>query len=146
MTSSTFISELQRLKNYTEFDIHYNPTKDTFYAIHSSNWSREQHLVQNEQGMSADVFHSEMLYISDYALETASVTRDKTGLFITANSSLSNNGYNYTYSTGYGRLDTHKQYISTTEVKRKVCECGKEKHGFANHSDWCDLNERNTND
>lgn len=21
--------------------------------------------------------------------------------------------------------------------KEKVCECGKDKHGFANHSDWC---------
>lgn len=26
-------------------------------------------------------------------------------------------------------------------VKTKVCECGKEKHGFARHSNWCELFE-----
>jgi len=26
--------------------------------------------------------------------------------------------------------------------KTKICECGKEKHGFANHSDWCPLYQR----
>lgn len=26
-------------------------------------------------------------------------------------------------------------------TKTKICECGKEKHGFASHSTWCDLHE-----
>ena len=29
--------------------------------------------------------------------------------------------------------------ISVHTPKKKSCECGKEKHGFASHSDWCDL-------
>jgi hypothetical protein len=27
------------------------------------------------------------------------------------------------------------------EIRPKVCQCGKEKHGFAKHSDWCDIKE-----
>lgn len=27
------------------------------------------------------------------------------------------------------------------QPKQKVCECGKEKHGFASHANWCDLHE-----
>ena len=26
-------------------------------------------------------------------------------------------------------------------IKSPKCECGKEKHGFANHTTWCDIKE-----
>jgi hypothetical protein len=26
-----------------------------------------------------------------------------------------------------------------TPILVPICECGKETHGFANHSDWCDI-------
>jgi hypothetical protein len=29
--------------------------------------------------------------------------------------------------------------ITKEQVKVKICECGKERHGFASHSRWCDL-------
>ena len=29
--------------------------------------------------------------------------------------------------------------VELKETKKLVCECGKEKHGFASHAGWCDL-------
>lgn len=31
---------------------------------------------------------------------------------------------------------------STDTPKAIVCECGKEKHGFASHSNWCEMKEK----
>ena len=30
---------------------------------------------------------------------------------------------------------------SGTNVVKSVCECGKEKHGFASHSSWCQVKD-----
>lgn len=35
------------------------------------------------------------------------------------------------------RLATDYDFL----LNQKVCECGKEKHGFAKHSDWCDIKD-----
>jgi len=32
-----------------------------------------------------------------------------------------------------------KLYRRTASIVKSECECGKEKHGFASHSDWCKL-------
>ncbi len=33
-------------------------------------------------------------------------------------------------------------YFDLCKIIKKVkCECGKEKHGFAKHSTWCDVKE-----
>lgn len=37
-------------------------------------------------------------------------------------------------------LDTMIKDLEAFNPERK-CECGKEKHGFARHSEWCDLYE-----
>jgi len=35
-----------------------------------------------------------------------------------------------------------KDFFETKiELTNKVCECGKEKHGFAKHSSWCDIKD-----
>lgn len=31
--------------------------------------------------------------------------------------------------------------MTVTEPKAPICECGKEKHGFASHAQWCDIKE-----
>lgn len=39
-----------------------------------------------------------------------------------------------------GKSPLHSE--STFVLTKKVCECGKEKHGFASHSDWCGMYEK----
>jgi hypothetical protein len=38
---------------------------------------------------------------------------------------------------GYISIDFGHHSTKSFEIKLKVCECGMEKHGFANHSTWC---------
>ena len=40
---------------------------------------------------------------------------------------------------GWGAGDT--KWDKGFEIKLKKCECGKEKHGFASHSQWCDIKD-----
>lgn len=39
-------------------------------------------------------------------------------------------------------IDAYNKHISlrpVMEIKKPECECGKDKHNFANHSNWCPL-------
>lgn len=38
-------------------------------------------------------------------------------------------------------LDTDEYERKAKVTSDPVCECGKEKHGFASHSDWCDIKD-----
>ena len=41
-------------------------------------------------------------------------------------------------------LDNKSNIFSSPSKSAPKCECGKEKHGFANHSTWCDVAKEQT--
>ncbi len=47
--------------------------------------------------------------------------------------------FNLTIKTFPESYTDNTRIIDTTVLKQ--CECGKEKHGFANHTNWCPINE-----
>lgn len=88
------------------------------------------------------------LVLADYIWQAGCVTFDRTGLFL----ALTPNPYTFpqsvpitvtlstfpTWITGNLTLDSDG-IVRVNEDKVLKCECGKEKHGFASHSSWCDI-------
>ncbi len=41
----------------------------------------------------------------------------------------------------YPRPPVDNPHSPIQQISKPACQCGKEKHGFAKHADWCDIKE-----
>lgn len=89
----------------------------------------------------ADIF--DRLCHADYVWKEGEVIKDKDGLFNSVSVATVHIDANYTAAQTEAAVAsaTHTHGFKLEEWVEPKCQCGKEKHGFAKHSDWCDIKE-----
>lgn len=134
---------------------------DPTYWIRSFNYQQGYFYAHHDSAQA--LFYQansiqERIDKSSIVLHNGKIIKDTIGLFIPLPGSLFTSGtYTIRNSGRYVLTGSNAAFtlpdpatspgpitFKLTNPKVKVCECGKEKHGFAKHANWCDLGKDQT--